>query len=189
MSINDGSWLGTSAWSDLTTQRRSACRLAVLSNSSLTSRPDWPYFRNLNGERMMPAVFRSVRREESGTGLPCNASSLGLGSKVSTWLGPPFMNRCTRRLALAGCRGERGDRESLVAASAVVPRPNGRADSHSRRQNDGRPMEGRPMADPQSTKEKALPASRAWAACRGASGPAVLRKDAISSVSSREGWR
>ena len=48
------------------------------------SRPDLPYFPKAKGERMAPAVLRSVRRLGSGSGLPWYLSRSGLGSKVST---------------------------------------------------------------------------------------------------------
>src|SRR5438477_9858829 len=68
--------------------------------------PDRPYLANLYGERMAAPVLRSVRRLPAGSGLPCSLSSAGLGSNVSTWLGPPFMKRNTQCFALAGkCGG------------------------------------------------------------------------------------
>ena len=41
--------------------------------------------------------FRTVSvksfSNDSGTGLPCHSRSFGFGSKRSTWLGAPDMNR------------------------------------------------------------------------------------------------
>ena len=69
MSINDGSWFGTSAYIERMTQRSSACAEAVRANSSLTSRPLWPYLRNLNGEPIAAPVGRAaeIGRRRAGT--------------------------------------------------------------------------------------------------------------------------
>ena len=77
-------------------------RSAVRAKSSLTSMPLWPYFWNAKGERRAAPVLRSVRRFGAGSGLPWYFASNGLGSNVSTCDGPPFMNRWTTCLALAG---------------------------------------------------------------------------------------
>ena len=69
ISRNDGSWFGTSACIERMTQMSSMC-LAVCAKSSLTSRPHWPYFWNLNGEGNAAPVRRSVRRFAVGSGLP-----------------------------------------------------------------------------------------------------------------------
>src|SRR5579883_123150 len=92
MSNSDGSWLGTSAYIDRITHISSMCR-AVLAKISLTSIPDWPYFANLYGDFIAAPVLRSVRRLPVGIGLPWYLVSAGLGSKVSTCDGPPFMNK------------------------------------------------------------------------------------------------
>src|SRR5262249_36632134 len=52
----------------------------------------------------------------SGTGLPAYFASDGLGSKVSTCDGPPFMKRKMIRFALGGKCGARGD-SGLTARS------------------------------------------------------------------------
>ena len=56
---SDGSWFGTSACIERMTQRSSA-DWAVCLKSSLTSRPLWPYFANLNIDGNALPVFRSV---------------------------------------------------------------------------------------------------------------------------------
>ena len=61
ISSSDGSWFGTSACIERMTQMSSMC-FAVLAKSSLTSRPLWPYFWNLNGDGNAAPVLRSVRR-------------------------------------------------------------------------------------------------------------------------------
>src|SRR5262245_6101827 len=107
MSKSDGSWFGTSAYMERMTQMSSMCS-AVFAKISLTSMPDWPYFRNLYGDFIAAPVFRSVRRLPVGMGLPWYLSSIGLGSKVSTCDGPPFMNRWTTCLTLEGKCGAFG---------------------------------------------------------------------------------
>src|SRR6185312_3298695 len=92
ISISDGSWFGTSACIERTTAI-SSIDSATCENSSLTSIPLWPYFWNLNGEGNAAPVLRSVRRFSVGRAWPAYFSSDGLGSNVSRWLGPPFMNR------------------------------------------------------------------------------------------------
>ena len=88
---------------------------ACAANSSLTSMPLWPYLLEL--ERRAEAPRRSCARcGGSGAAAACRAyfASSGLGSKVSTCDGPPFMNRWMTRLALRGevrrPRGQRVDR-------------------------------------------------------------------------------
>src|SRR5208283_1097697 len=107
MSINDGSWLGTSAYIERMTQM-SSMFLAVLANNSLTSMPLLPYFWNLKGEGNALPVRRSVARFGMGSDLPTYLASMGLGSNVSIWLGPPFMNRWMTRFALPGNIGRLG---------------------------------------------------------------------------------
>ena len=114
---------------------------AVCANSSLTSIPLWPYFWNLNGERIAAPVLRSVGRLRRHR-LAVVRSSIGLGSKVSTCDGPPFMNRWTTRLALAGSGGglgqERVDR-SRSPMESRRPRSAARADRPSRPGSASRP--------------------------------------------------
>src|SRR5918911_5388222 len=83
ISINDGSWLGTSAYIERITQV-SSIHSPTLAKISLTSMPLAPHFLNLNGEGKAAPVRRSVRRLGPGRGLPAYFASRGLGSKVST---------------------------------------------------------------------------------------------------------
>src|SRR5437867_2907231 len=92
ISINDGSWFGSSACIERITQMSSMLS-ATRGNNSLTSRPLWPYFLNLNGEGNAAPVLRSVGRLPVGSGLLAYLSSAGLGSKVSTWDGPPLRKK------------------------------------------------------------------------------------------------
>src|SRR5438270_6064896 len=101
ISRSDGSWFGTSACIERITQMSSMFR-AILGKISLTSRPLWPYFWNLNGEGNAAPVLRSVRRFAVGSGFPAYLASAGLGSNVSTWLGPPLANTWITLLAFAG---------------------------------------------------------------------------------------
>src|SRR5258705_10358293 len=80
----------------------------ILGNKSLTSMPLWPYFLNLNGDGNAAPVLRSVLMYSPGKGLPAYLSRDGLGSKLSTWEGPPLRKKCTTRLALAGKGGSFG---------------------------------------------------------------------------------
>src|SRR5690242_13914591 len=116
ISISDGSWLGTSAFIDRMTHKSSAWR-AMLGNRSLTGSPLWPYFRNLKGEGKAAPVLRSVGRLPVGSGLSAYFSSSGLGSKLSTWEGPPLRKKWITRLALAGNIGGLGA-SGLTAAAA-----------------------------------------------------------------------
>ena len=92
---------------------------AVLANSSLTSIPLWPYFRNWNGEGNAAPVLRSVVRI-CGAGLPAYFSRAGLGSKVSTCDGPPLRKKWTTRFALPGKCG--GFTRHGVAGRTLAPR-------------------------------------------------------------------
>src|SRR5438093_918068 len=68
---------------------------------------------------MAAPVLRSVRRFAVGSGLPAYLARSGLGSNVSTWEGPPFMNRWITRLAFAGKCGDFGA-SGLINRSAVA---------------------------------------------------------------------
>ena len=137
----EGSWLGTLVCIDRTTHSLSAC-LAISGNRSLTSMPLLPCLANLNGDIIRPRVPRSVLRPAAEGFLPLCLARAGLGSKVSTCDGPPFMNRWMMRLALgAKCErfGARGLAAALASCSASRaarpsdPRPVPMRASHSRR--------------------------------------------------------
>src|SRR5438128_7318694 len=55
--------------------------------------------------------------------MPLNLVNAGLGSKVSTWLGPPFMKRKTQCLALAGKCGGLGARGEVAALALSAKNP------------------------------------------------------------------
>src|SRR5579862_9196115 len=101
ISISDGSWFGTSAIIERTTQMSSMLS-ATCGNNSLTSMPLRPYFLNLKGEGNAAPVLRSVGRFSIGSNLPAYLSSDGLGSNVSTCDGPPLQKMWMTRLAFAG---------------------------------------------------------------------------------------
>src|SRR5947209_4334671 len=66
-------------------------------------------------------IARITGLNDDGSGFPARLSSSGLGSKVSTWLGPPSMKRKMTLLALGGWCGRRegvGSRESGVGEEA-----------------------------------------------------------------------
>ena len=65
----------------------------VFEKISLIVIPESPCLSNWYGDRIAAPVFRSVRRLGLGRFLPWYFASIGLGSKVSTCDGPPFMNR------------------------------------------------------------------------------------------------
>src|SRR6185295_17841486 len=139
--IKDGSWLGMSVCMDRITHRWSADS-AVYGKSSLTSSPLLPYFLNENGDGKAVPVLRSVRKL-TGIGLPAHFFSKGLGSKLSSCDGPPFMKRWITRLALgAKCGGLRanGDRDDCPIASTACTAP-------TPRKTPARPNAAMPMPE------------------------------------------
>ena len=67
--------------------------------------PDLPRLRELAGvPSSVPGlrIFNSGSLSRLGIGWPLRLVSSGLGSQVSTWLGPPYMNRKMQPFALAG---------------------------------------------------------------------------------------
>src|SRR5579884_2870002 len=95
----------------------SSMQRATCGNSSLTSMPLWPYFWNLNGDGSnLPAAFWRV---VPSLDWPAYFSSAGLGSKVSTCDGPPFMNKKMTRLARGGKCGAFGASGLLAALTAA----------------------------------------------------------------------
>src|SRR5437763_829378 len=94
-------WLMLSATIERMTHS-SSTHDATCGNSALTSVPHLPCFLNFHGERSrLPVRVRTSFGCANGRGLPLILSSFGLGSKVSTWEGPPDMNRKINRFALA----------------------------------------------------------------------------------------
>src|SRR4051794_26048377 len=84
--------------------------------------PDLPCLLNLYGERIRLVALRSILML-AGAFWPWYFSRAGLGSNVSTWEGPPFMNRWMIRLALgAKCDGL-GARGLLELGRSMARRP------------------------------------------------------------------
>ena len=105
-----GSWLICSVTIERMTQMSSAME-PMCGNSSEISVPDCPHFLNFENEpraiSLLPWSWASCwpAVKDSGNGWPLSASSWGFGSNDSRWDGPPAMQRCTMRFALAGkCR-------------------------------------------------------------------------------------
>src|SRR6516164_5307302 len=93
----------------------SSTQVARFGNRSDTSNPDLPCFLNvrvLAKSGVSPLVNWLIGLPKlSGRGLPCCFVNSGLGSKRSTWLGPPTMNMKMTDFAFASkCGGlaERG---------------------------------------------------------------------------------
>jgi hypothetical protein len=64
--------------------------------------PLWPCFVNFQGDfSTVPTLLNWVGSTFILIGWPCSRSRRGLGSNVSTWLGPPSMNRKMTDRALA----------------------------------------------------------------------------------------
>src|SRR5580704_13380414 len=117
---SDGSWLGRSVYMERITQM-SSMHSPTLENISLSSMPLCPNFLNSKGDFSRLPVLRSVLRLGVGIGWPLYLVSIGLGSKVSTWLGPPLRNRKITRLALgAKCGGRTSS--GLPRVSSAAPR-------------------------------------------------------------------
>src|SRR5438132_13656278 len=93
---------------------RSSTQPPTSGKISLTSVPHWPYFWNETGDLYAVPVRRSVGRLLYGSGWPWCFVSIGFGSKVSTWDGPPFMKRKMTRFAFGakwGCLTASGFRD------------------------------------------------------------------------------
>src|SRR6516162_3807404 len=93
-------WMGESAVIECK-KARSSIQVARCGNRSLTHLPHWPYCLNFHfGPTTRPSFFLPLRPNVlTGTVLPSSSYSLGLYSNVSTWLGPPYMNRKMTLLA------------------------------------------------------------------------------------------
>src|ERR1700732_4663808 len=80
---------------------------AMFGYQSDTQMPLCPYCLNARLDGIRPffevlAMAVNFGRIDSGIGCPCISSSLGLGSKISTWLGPPSINSQMMDFALGG---------------------------------------------------------------------------------------
>src|SRR5438105_11019608 len=103
---------------------RSSTRWETNGKRSETSIPDWPYFLNVRFDprttvsRSFP-FWKSSLPKLSGGCWPLSLASSGLGSNVSTWLGPPCMNREITLFAVAGSGGVLAASGPAVPAAAV----------------------------------------------------------------------
>src|SRR5207302_7464998 len=80
---------------------------AMFGYQSDTQRPLCPYCLKVRFDGIrpffdVPGIAVNFGRIESGIGWPAISSSFGLGSKRSTWLGPPSMKSQMMDLAVAG---------------------------------------------------------------------------------------
>ena len=95
---------------------------AKCGKSSLTSIPHLPARLNSQGEpNRLPVAVRSSFGFANGSGLPFSARRRGFGSNVSTWLGPPLINKKMTRFARAGKWGAFGASGLDVACAACAP--------------------------------------------------------------------
>src|ERR1700730_11431104 len=117
---SDGSWLGRSVYMERMTQI-SSMHSPTLEKISLSSMPLCPNFLHSKGDFSTLPVLRSVFRLGVGVGWPLYLVSIGLGSKVSTWLGPPLRNRKITRLAL-GAKWGGGTFSGLLRVNSAAPR-------------------------------------------------------------------
>ncbi len=92
------SWAGLSVCIERMTHTSSMQR-PISGNSSLTSMPERPCLWKAKGEPMSLRPLRT-RSPTFGGSWPWRWVRAGLGSKVSTCDGPPFMKRKMTRLAL-----------------------------------------------------------------------------------------
>src|SRR5262249_47491335 len=104
-------WLMPSPQHERITARSSA-QVAVCGSQSLTHSPPLPcccHFRlHANSGEPNSPIAVMILPTDGGSGLPAISLTLGLGSNVSMWLGPPSMNRKMHAFALAGTCGPRG---------------------------------------------------------------------------------
>src|SRR5579859_5320854 len=114
--------------------------------SSDTSVPHWPRLENLYFDpSRFPVLVRTREGIAKGSGLPDSRVRRGLGSKRSTWDGPPAMKRKITFFARGGYMGERrasgladGDApatasRAIKSASPSMPKPPAKRWSASRR--------------------------------------------------------
>jgi hypothetical protein len=111
---------------------RSSTRCDRCGYKSETSIPACPWRAKRRDEpRSVPGLraFKAGSLSRTGIGCPVRLVSCGLGSKVSTWLTPPYMNKTMHALALAGkcgafkAKGESGDGPVSEAADASAKKP------------------------------------------------------------------
>ena len=133
---------------------------------SETAIPAWPCRANLRDEPSSAPGLRTLSTgslSSVGIGLPLCRKSSGLGSNVSTWLTPPYMNRTMHALALAGKWGALGASGESRAGLAL-----GRG-GRSRQEPIARPAR---WPAPSRQSRRRLPRETRAACGRTASGPA-----------------
>lgn len=132
-------WAAFVPWSERRMQR-SSTHCATWGEFA-TGRPLWPWFLKAQGDFSRAAVGANCTRGFCpGNGLPSSRSRSGLGSKVSTWDGPPFMKRKMTRWARGGkwgCRGARGEGRGPAGVGLLGVRELG-AEIHRLRHQRGR---------------------------------------------------
>ncbi len=129
-----------SAWTERMTHRPSASS-RTFGNRSDTMRPDLPPGLNAHGDFIrLPVAANWTRGLMPGNSLPSCLASSGLWSNVSTWLGPPCMNRKMIRFAFEAKCGFRTSALACCASNpprASSPNPLADARSSSRRETTG----------------------------------------------------
>src|SRR5260221_517399 len=101
------------------TTTKSSTHWATWGKRSLTDVPHWPRGWKVQGDlSTLPTLLNCVGGVFILIGWPCSLASRGLGSKVSSWDGPPSMNRKMTFLALAGKCGARADPSVVEDARA-----------------------------------------------------------------------
>src|SRR5579863_5741457 len=101
-------WLSPSAQQERRTVISSTC-CAISGYQSETQMPDCPYCLNVRlvpiSELLLVPMAVMTLPKDAGMGWPLSSLSFGLGSKRSTWLGPPSMKSQMTDLALGGWCG------------------------------------------------------------------------------------
>src|SRR5262249_10112667 len=102
----------------------SSTHFARFGYRSETSMPDLPCFENLRGEpNSLPGLRIFSASSLVGMSWPLRLTSSGLGSNVSTWLTPPYMNRQMTALAFAAKCGFFGASGPGVTCGGAAARP------------------------------------------------------------------
>src|SRR5260370_32909507 len=117
-------WFRPSAQQERMMDISSTCS-AMLGYQSETQAPLWPYCLKVRFEPrsvLLPVPMAVMGLpKEAGMGWPLSSVSLGLGSKRSTWLGPPSMNNQITDLALGSWWGFLGASGSTMVEEARRP--------------------------------------------------------------------
>jgi hypothetical protein len=90
----------------------SSTQVARFGKRSETSIPDWPYFLNFHALPIsgVPGLMNwlLISPNDGGSCCPVSLSSVGFGSNVSIWLGPPTIYRKITALAFGSKCGRLG---------------------------------------------------------------------------------